>query len=164
MKQQDEPFKISVNEQHSFDLHPAAAKDLDIVPDADGSFHILHQGKSFRAEIVELNHDARQFVIMVNGDRFTVDIADRYDRLIQQLGLSVGSSQKANIVKAPMPGLVLNLLVKPGQTVAKGDPLLILEAMKMENVLKAAGDGEVKNILVKQGAAVVKGQVLVEMY
>ncbi len=160
---QDEPFRISVNEQHSFDLHPAAAKDLDIVAEADGTFHILHQGKSFRAEILELDHEARQFVIMVNGVKFTVNIADRYDRLVQQLGLSVGSSQKANTVKAPMPGLVLNLLVEPGQTVAKGDPLLILEAMKMENVLKAAADGEIKSVQVKQGAAVVKGQVLIEM-
>lgn len=160
---QDEPFKISVNEQHSFDLHPAAAKDLDIVPDADGGFHVLHQGKSFRAEILEIDHDARQFVIMVNGDRFVVSIADRYDRLVQQLGLKIGSSQKTNIVKAPMPGLVLNLLVEPGQKVSKGDPLLILEAMKMENVLKAAADGEVKSVQVKQGAAVEKGQVLIEM-
>jgi len=160
---QNEPFKISVNEQHSFDLLPVAAKDLDIVPEADGSFHILHQGKSFRAEILELDHEARKFVLMINGDRFAVNIADHYDRLIQQLGLNVGSSQKANIVKAPMPGLVLSLLVEPGQKVAKGDPLLILEAMKMENVLKAAADGEVKSVQVKQGAAVVKGQLLIEM-
>ncbi len=160
---QDDPFKITVNEQHSFDLQPADAKALDIVPNTDGGFHILYQGKSYRATAVEIDHDARQFVLTVNGERFTVNIADRYDRLVQQLGLKVGSAHKANIVKAPMPGLVLNLLVAPGQKVHKGDPLLILEAMKMENVLKAAGDGEVKNIPVKQGAAVDKGQVLVEM-
>lgn len=160
---QDDPFKISVNEQHSFDLHPADAKNLDIVPDTDGGFHILHQGKSYHANLLEVDHAARQFVLMVNGERFTVNIADRYDRLVQQLGLKIGSTQKANIVKAPMPGLVLNLLVEPGQKVQKGDPLLILEAMKMENVLKAAGEGEVKSIRVKQGEAVDKGQVLVEM-
>ena len=62
-----------------------------------------------------------------------------------------------------MPGLVLSILVEPGQAVQKGDVLLILEAMKMENVLKAAGDGTVKNIAVAKGAAVDKGQLLLEM-
>ena len=62
-----------------------------------------------------------------------------------------------------MPGLVLNLLVEAGQLVSKGDPLLILEAMKMENVLKATGDGRVKSVHVQKSAAVVKGQLLLEM-
>jgi biotin carboxyl carrier protein len=62
-----------------------------------------------------------------------------------------------------MPGLVLNVLVQAGQEVAKGDALLILEAMKMENVIKASGDGKVKSVKVKQGEAVDKGLLLVEM-
>jgi biotin carboxyl carrier protein len=159
----NEPFKVSVNGQHDFDLHPIEARHLDIVPDSDGRFHILHLGKSYHAELVEADPASRHFIVKIDGVRFTINIADHYDRLVKELGLSVGSSQKANIVKAPMPGLVLNLLVEPGQTVAKGDPLLILEAMKMENVLKAAGDGKVKSIHVQKGAAVEKGQLLLEM-
>ena len=62
-----------------------------------------------------------------------------------------------------MPGLVLDVLVTPGQKVEKGDALLILEAMKMENVIKASGEGVVKSIQVTKGAAVDKGQLLVEM-
>ena len=159
----NEPYKVAVNGQHNFDLLPLDAKNLDIVPDTDGRFHILHQGKSYHATVVEVDHASRQFVINVNGSRFSVFIADHYDRLVQQLGLHVGSTTKANIVKAPMPGLVLNILVEPGQTVSKGDPLLILEAMKMENVIKAAGDGRVKSIHVEKGAPVDKGQLLLEM-
>ena len=160
---QNEPFKISVNGHYDFDLNPEDAKNLDIVPDSDGKFHILHQGKSYHAELVEADYATRQFIFKINGTRFNVHIADHYDRLVQQLGLHLGSSQKANIVKAPMPGLVLSLLVEAGQAVAKGDPLLILEAMKMENVLKAAADGTVKSIHVQKGAAVEKGQLLLEM-
>lgn len=157
------PYKVSVNGQHEFDLLPTDAKNLDIVPDADGRFHILHEGKSYHAEVVEVIPTTRQFVLKINGVRFSVKVADHYDRLVEQLGLHTGSSHKANIVKAPMPGLVLNLIAEAGQTVSKGDPLLILEAMKMENVIKAAGDGKVKSIHVQQGAAVVKGQLLLEM-
>ena len=79
------------------------------------------------------------------------------------MGLSVGNSQKIKEVKAPMPGLVLDILVETNQTISKGDALLILEAMKMENVLKAEGDGIIKSIEVSKGAAVDKGQVIIEM-
>jgi len=66
-------------------------------------------------------------------------------------------------VKAPMPGLVLDILVEPGQSVQKGDNLLILEAMKMENIIKASGSGVVKNIPVHKKDAVEKNQLLIEM-
>ena len=159
-----EPFRIAVNGgHHEFSLHPEDAKNLDIVPDGHGTFQILHQGRSFHAELLETDYAARQFSFRINGVKYHLHIADHYERLVQKLGLSVGSSQKQNVVKAPMPGLVLNIMVEPGQTVSKGDPLLILEAMKMENVIKAAGDGTVKLIAVNKGAAVEKGHLLLEM-
>ncbi len=159
----NEPFHLSVNGQYEFYEQPAAAQQLDIITDEQHDFHILHQGQSYRAEIVAVDYVARQYTLRVNGTKYTVDIADHYERLIQQLGLGTANAQKLNTVKAPMPGLVLSILVTPGQSVQKGDALLILEAMKMENVLKAAGDGIVKAIAVQQGAPVEKGQLLVEM-
>ncbi|MBK8500165.1 MAG: acetyl-CoA carboxylase biotin carboxyl carrier protein subunit [Flavobacteriales bacterium] len=64
-------------------------------------------------------------------------------------------------LKAPMPGLVLNILVKPGDTVRKNDPVLVLEAMKMENVIKAPADAVVKAIAAEKGKPVEKGQLLI---
>jgi biotin carboxyl carrier protein len=60
-----------------------------------------------------------------------------------------------------MPGMVLKVLVTPGQAIQKGDPVLILEAMKMENVFKAAADAVVKEIKVSERTAVEKGEVLI---
>ena len=62
-----------------------------------------------------------------------------------------------------MPGLIIDILVKEGQAIQKGDQLLILEAMKMENVIKAEGEGIVKSILTEKSKAVDKGQVIIEM-
>lgn len=162
--EKNEPFSISVNGgQHTFAFQPDAAKNLDILSEGDGKFQILHEGRSYHAELVEVDHPARLFSFRINGVKYALHIADHYERLVQQLGLSVGNSVKQNIVKAPMPGLVLNVMVTPGQAVSKGDPLLILEAMKMENVLKAASDGVVRVVTVEKGVAVEKGFVLLEM-
>lgn len=160
-----ETFHVRVNNgQYEFDILPDDARTLDLIPDGEeGQFHVLHEQRSYRAEFVSADYAARQFVLRVNGTNYTIDIADRYELLIQQLGLSIGGISLQNSVKAPMPGLVLQILVEPGQIVQKGDPLLLLEAMKMENVIKAAGNGQVKTVAVQKGAAVDKGQLLLEM-
>ncbi len=71
------------------------------------------------------------------------------------------NSSKVNEVKAPMPGLVLDIRVSEGDEVKKGDPILVLEAMKMENIIKSPTDGVIKKINVKKGLAVEKNQVLI---
>jgi biotin carboxyl carrier protein len=134
-----------------------------VIPDGAGKFHILYKNCSYHAELLEVDYAARHYTFRIGGTKLTVKIADHYERLAQQLGLNVGSSHKINAVKAPMPGLVLDVMVTVGQAVQKGDPLLILEAMKMENVIKAAGEGRVKAVKVDKGAAVEKGELLLEM-
>ncbi len=159
-----EPFNVAVNGgQHEFSLQPEDANSLDIVSEGEGRFQILHHGRSFHAEFLAADYSAKTFTFKINGVKYSLHIADHYERLVQKLGLNTSSSQKQNTVKAPMPGLVLNLMVVPGQKVQKGDPILILEAMKMENVIKAAGEGTVKSIAVQKGNAVEKGQLLLEM-
>ncbi len=157
----NEPFHIAVNDQYQLDILPEEAARLDVVADGPNHFHILHEGRAFRAEVVQADYAARRFTLRIDGQLYHVHIADFYTRLVRQLGMGAGSGHKMNTVKAPMPGLVLQVLVQPGQTVQKGDPLLILEAMKMENVLKAANEGVVKEVAVHSGQAVEKGATLV---
>lgn len=159
----NEPFRLTVNGQYELEAQPEAARLLDVIPEGERAFHILQGGQSYHAEFIEADYVARTFTIRIGGNTYAVKISDHYERLVQQLGLSVGGTQKMNAVKAPMPGLVLQILVSPGQSVQKGDPLVILEAMKMENVIKAMGEGQVKAVAVEKGAAVDKGQLLLEM-
>ena len=134
---------------------------LDIVSTGNDSFHVLQDGQSYRVQVIEANAEEKKVVIRVNGNEYTLDVKDRYDLLLKQLGISNMATSKVNDIKAPMPGLVFKIVVAEGQTITKGEPVLILEAMKMENVLKSPGDGVVKSIKVQIGAAVEKGQVLV---
>ena len=81
---------------------------------------------------------------------------------MHSLGMDNVASSKVNQIKAPMPGMVLNVLVNEGTEVKKGDVLLVLEAMKMENMLKSPTDGVIKKIAVQKGNAVEKNQLLIQ--
>ena len=110
--------------------------DMDLAK--QGSVHhLIHEHKSYTIELVELNREEKTCILKVNNLEITVAIEDQYDALLKQLGMDNMNNQKVNEVKAPMPGLVLNILVEPGQVIAKGDGLFVLEAMKMENIIKS---------------------------
>lgn len=134
----------------------------DIEKIGDKHFHVLFRGKSLRAEIVKADKAARLVVVKINGRQYEVNVKNKFDLLLEKLGMQNGASGKMNSVKAPMPGLIIELKVKDGDAVKQNDPLLILEAMKMENVIKAPGDGVVKHVKVKKGNSVEKNQVLIE--
>ena len=156
------PFKVAVNER-PYEVTPAEADMLDMIPMGENTFHILKNNKAYKAEIESVDSQSKTFVFKINGNKYTTKINDKYDRLIDQLGMKVGVTQKVGDIKAPMPGLVLEVSVVVGVQVMKGDKVMILEAMKMENVIKAAGDGVVKAIHINKGTAVEKGQLLIEM-
>jgi biotin carboxyl carrier protein len=156
------PFTVTINEKE-LQLSPEQITNFDAMPTSDGYFHVLKSGKSYYAEIVSTDYASKTFSIKINGNVYQTKIADKYDRLIKEIGLSVGNTQKLNIIKSPMPGLVLTTMVNVGDIVQKGDTLLILEAMKMENVIKAPADAVVKAIHITKGQAVEKAQLLIEM-
>ena len=137
--------------------------EADRIEYRKGHFQILRNRRSFRAEIVEHLPEEKSFLIKVNNRPYRLNLSDRYDELLQAMGMDASSQRTVNDVKAPMPGLVLKVMIEPGQSISKGDTLLILEAMKMENILKAPADGIVKKILVTQGDKVEKNQVMVNM-
>ena len=134
----------------------------DIVKLTDRTFHIIRNHQSFTAEVLEINAAEKTVVLRINGHLHTVKLKDRFDLLLEKMGMSSAATAKVNSIKAPMPGLIVGVTVQPGDVVSKGDSVLVLEAMKMENLLKAPGDGTVKAIKVTKGDRVEKGQVLIE--
>jgi biotin carboxyl carrier protein len=112
-------------------------------------------------QLLAVDHEAKTVHVKVKGNTYVVQLKSDFDRLLEQLGMGPGSSTKLNSIKAPMPGMVLDVMVEVGQHVTKDQPLLILEAMKMENVIKAPRDGEIASIGVKKGVAIEKNTLLV---
>ncbi len=136
--------------------------DWDLVKISSQSFHVLIKNESYRAEVIKADPVAKSFLLKINGKVYEVNLKDKFDLLLEKMGLNNGFTGKANNVKAPMPGLIVDLRVKPGDQVNPGDALLILEAMKMENMIKATAQSVVKSVKVAKGDSVEKNQVLIE--
>lgn len=134
---------------------------LDVVKQEDGSFHLLFAGKAYQMEVQEIRERGKEYHVRIDGHTLVLKVKDPLDQLVSKMGLSSMVHQEVKELSAPMPGLVLEVDVKAGDSVDKGDTLLILEAMKMENVIKAPAEGVVAEVLVESGTAVENGQVLI---
>lgn len=104
-----------------------------------------------------------RYVLWLDGHRYEVEALDERTRTIRDMTVAqAGASGPAPLV-APMPGLVVRLLVAVGDEVVAGQPLAVMEAMKMENELRAAGPGTVTGLPAAPGQAVEKGAVIVAL-
>lgn len=127
----------------------------------DHTYHLIKDGASSTLEVLEVDREGKTVTVKLNNKPAKIVLKDRFDLLLEKLGMNAAVSNAVVNIKAPMPGLILEISVKAGDYIKKGDPVLVLEAMKMENVLKSNGDGEIKEILVTPGSSVEKNQVLI---
>jgi biotin carboxyl carrier protein len=134
----------------------------DLLKINDYQYHLLLKNKSYGIDVMKLNAEEKSLLVKINAVKFNLVVKDKYDELLHSLGLDNLAAKKVNDIKAPMPGMVLNILVQEGDTVKKGDALLVLEAMKMENILKSPADGVIKKIAAQKGTAVEKNQLLIQ--
>jgi biotin carboxyl carrier protein len=137
--------------------------ETDIALVGKEEWSVLQNNKSYVVKVISFNAKEKTIELSVNQEIFHLKVENQLDLLLDQMGMGHTGSTKIDNVLAPMPGLVLKVLVASGQTIQKGEPLLILEAMKMENIIKAAGESVVKAVLVNNQDAVEKNQLLIEM-
>jgi biotin carboxyl carrier protein len=137
--------------------------EADVLKISDSEFHIIRNNRSYNILITELKRGEKKMTVKVNGTKYSTVAKDRLDDLLHAMGMDKATAQKVSEVKAPMPGLVLRVMVEGGQKIKKGDALVVLEAMKMENILKSPADAVVKKISVTKGDKVEKNQVMMVM-
>lgn len=125
-------------------------------------FTISYKGQSFNGEILNRDIENQKLILKINHREFEIRKKFELDALIAELGLDKVKIKKLRELGSPMPGRILSIHVKAGDHVKVGDPILSLEAMKMENILKSDGEGLVKRIAIEKEQVVDKGQLLIE--
>jgi len=163
-------LKIKINKRQVFEFKQENNQvflnnelyEYDINKISDTEFHLLKNNKSYRIEVISLDKAAKTIKLKINGETIEAEIKNKLDELLEKLGMNKTSAAAVQDIKAPMPGLVIELKVEEGQEIKAGDPLIILEAMKMENIIKSPREGVIKSILVKKGQSVEKNQILIK--
>jgi len=155
-------YTITVDQQ-DFPIKTDDLSALDVHKISKEKYHVLKDNKAFGIELISRNLLDKTMTLAVNGNRYHVKIDDAYDMMVSKMGLFEKTESKSNNIQAPMPGIIVDILVQTGDTIEDGTPLFILAAMKMENTIISEGNGVIKSIEVKVNDAVDKNQLIIEM-
>jgi pyruvate carboxylase subunit B len=153
-------FDIQVSEDGQLTVNDATVQ-VGFERVGEDSFLLLVDGQSLPVVIEQTDGDTLR--VTLNGRVTTVQVKDERAMLLERFGLADAAGAHEQEIRAPMPGLVLNVMVEEGQEVQEGDGLIVLEAMKMENELRAQADGVVAKVQVAAGDAVGKNDLLLEL-
>jgi biotin carboxyl carrier protein len=155
-------YRVKVND-FEFSFGEEEINAADIIARSVSEYNLVKNHHSVNGKILDVSPEWKKIQIEIEGDIYKVEIKDELDQMLDKMGFGMAANKKIREIKAPMPGLVLEINVKEGQQVQEGDKILILEAMKMENSILIHADAMIKKIAVLPGQAVDKGQVLVEL-
>ena len=146
-----------------FSFTDAAINAADLLQLSPTEFNLIKDHQSVNAKLVNADSSGKKQVLELEGETFSIEIKDELDQELEQMGFGLATNKQLKEIKAPMPGLVLEIAVTDGQEVNEGDKILILGAMKMENSILIQASAIIKKVTVVSGQAVEKGQVLVEL-
>ena len=135
--------------------------NVSFIPQSENTLLIQTKNQTIQVRCVGIDKTNKTVTLLYNNQKYSAKITEPMDELLKSMGLENALVQKISEVKAPMPGLVLDVLVSPGDTVEVGQKILVLEAMKMENAIKSPTAGVVASINVSKGQAVDKNYILI---
>jgi biotin carboxyl carrier protein len=154
---QEHKVEIIEHENNIFEVTINDEKHLvDFAQIEESIYSIIIDNKSYA---VDLNEKGDAFEILINGDYYNVEILDEIKKMLKEKKLI--ETEGKQILEAPMPGNISKIFVDEGDNVEKGQPLLILVAMKMENEIKSPKKGTVSKIYIKSNEAVSTGAKLI---
>ncbi len=156
-----EVFEVELNDQLNEAMVNNTDVPIEIIAQKSGRLLFRTGTKLYKIDNIEVNE--RNVAFSINGEYFETTVKDEQELLLEKLGFHAGAAVSAGSLNAPMPGKILELLITDGDNVDEGQPVLILEAMKMENELKSPSNGVVSKLHIQQGDNVEKNQLLIDI-
>ncbi|MCK5781009.1 MAG: acetyl-CoA carboxylase biotin carboxyl carrier protein subunit [Flavobacteriales bacterium] len=157
-------YQISTDKNSNLEGKIDAENFNFTIKSSDANNYTLEKdGIEYDLDVINVDFELKKLEILINGAFFEILLKDKFDKLIDELGYGTVNGEKSTQIYAPMPGLVLNVLVSEDDEIAEGQPLIILEAMKMENIIKSSFSGKIKKVLTKNGKTVDKNEILIEL-
>lgn len=157
-------IKAVYNKTTHLELSQDAISKMEIekIDIEHNSVNLRIRNNKYHCKLLKKYPDENSYFIKVNGTLIELEKKQHYSDAISKISKYTNSDQKINKLVSPMPGLILEIQTKAGKKVKKDEPLIILEAMKMENVLCSPVDGIIKEILVNTKQTVEKNSVLIK--
>lgn len=159
-KESNKEFAFSTKDNNAFTIDSNTLSPKIEISE-DGFSFIQINDISYPVEIV--SHHQNEYELLVNGVSYIFSIESPFSLKRKKMLTSQASESTTIRLKAPMPGKILEVMVKTGDAVKAGDTLLILEAMKMQNAILASTKGIIKKVLVKEGDTTSKSDLLIEL-
>lgn len=163
MSQTPSSIKVKAGE-YEFSFSPEELEAVSITTAGNQRYHLLEEHQSATVRLLDADQSGKKQQLEVEGESFAVEIRDALDQVVEQMGYSSGVQKQVKQIKAPMPGLILEISVEEGMELEEGAKLLILVAMKMENSITIGSAAKIKTVHVKVGQAVEKGQLLIDLH
>lgn len=134
---------------------------IKLYEDPNGFSYVLWKNKKYPLEIIEKNQN--KYTVMLNGVWHSFTVETPFSLKRKKFLESQEGTSSAITLDAPMPGKIVEILVEEGAEVKAGEPVLILEAMKMQNEIASHVDGVIKKIAIRQNDSVMKDDLLIEI-
>ncbi|MEN6589104.1 MAG: biotin/lipoyl-containing protein [Proteiniphilum sp.] len=132
--------------------------DIDVVMSESGFCSILHEGRSYNAEAVR--HSEGKYTITTNFRYFDIELSNPQKKKYLR-GRQSATEEAQETITSPLPGKIIKIMVSENREVKQGDPLIVVEAMKMQSTYRAAQDAIVEKIHVEEGDSVTRDQLLI---
>gem|GEM_PF-76244 len=134
---------------------------IKLYEDPNGFSYVLWKNKKYPLEIIEKNQN--KYTVMLNGVWHSFTIETPFSLKRKKFLESQAGTSSSVTIDAPMPGKIVEVLVEEGADVKAGEPILILEAMKMQNEISSHVDGVIRKIAIRQNDSVMKDDLLIEI-
>lgn len=155
-----EEFEFLIKDNYEY-TYKKQKINVDLISEPDGFNVISWKGIRYPVEIVA--HKQNYYEFLINGVSYSFSVETPFSLFRSKLLSSHKSNSSLVNIKAPMPGKITDIMVREGQVINSGEPLLVLEAMKMQNTITTHLKGIIKKVPIKQGNSIAKGDVLIEL-